>query len=153
MLLKVNRRSLIKSSLAAGAMAVGPRFAFAAKPLKVGFVYPSPIADFGWSYRHEIGRQDVIKEFGNAVETTFVENVAEGTDSERVITKLARTGHDLIFTCSFGYMDPTLKVAKKFPNVKNTKQFVPNQPAALAATTLFIFSNPVRATSFGSRFQ
>lgn len=114
----LNRRTLLKSSLAAGAFALGPRYAFGAAPLKVGFVYPSPIGDFGWSYRHELGRQAVEEEFGDAVETTFVENVAEGPDSERIIERLARSGHDLIFTCSFGYMNPTLSVAKKFPNVK-----------------------------------
>lgn len=114
----LNRRTLLKTSLAAGAFACGTRFSFGAAPLKVGFVYPSPIGDFGWSYRHELGRQAVVEEFGDAVETTFVENVAEGADSERIIERLARSGHSLIFTCSFGYMNPTISVAKKFPKVK-----------------------------------
>jgi simple sugar transport system substrate-binding protein len=115
--MKLNRRTLLTSALAAGAVTYGSRYSFGAEPLKVAFVYPSPIGDFGWSYRHEIGRRDVEKEFGNAVETTFIENVAEGQDSERIISRLARTGHKLIFTCSFGYMNPTIAVAKKFPDV------------------------------------
>ncbi len=85
---------------------------------KVGFVYVGPVGDHGWSYRHDIGRQSIENEFGDKVSTTFVESVAEGADAERVIRKLAATGHDLIYTTSFGYMNPTLKVAKKFPKVK-----------------------------------
>ena len=83
---------------------------------KVGFVYVGPIGDHGWTYRHDIGRQAVERELG--VETVFVESVAEGADAERVIRKLASTGSDVIFTTSFGYMNPTAKVAKQFPNVK-----------------------------------
>ncbi|WP_169054244.1 BMP family ABC transporter substrate-binding protein [Nitratireductor sp. XY-223] len=118
MAINLERRTLLKSTLAAGALALGPRYAFGAKTLKVGFVYPSPIGDFGWSYRHEIGRQQVVEEFGDAVETTFIQNVAEGPDAERTIERLARSGHDLIFTGSFGYMNPTISVARKFPDVK-----------------------------------
>lgn len=92
--------------------------ASAADPTKVGFVYVGPVGDHGWTYRHDIGRQAIEAEFGDAVETTFVESVPEGADAERVIRKLASTGHDLIFTTSFGYMNPTIKAAKDFPNVK-----------------------------------
>lgn len=114
----LNRRAFITSALAAGALASTTQRSFSADPLKVGFVYSSPVGDFGWSYRHDVGRKDLEKEFGDAIRTTSVENVSEGPDSERVIERLARSGHELIFTCSFGYMEPTLKVAKKFPNVK-----------------------------------
>jgi simple sugar transport system substrate-binding protein len=85
---------------------------------KVGFVYVGPVGDFGWSYEHDQGRQAVEAEFGDKVETMFVESVPEGADSERVMTQMALDGADLIFTTSFGYMDPTINVAKKFPNVK-----------------------------------
>ena len=88
------------------------------KKLKVGFVYLTTPGDHGWTYAHEVGRQDVIKHFGDKVETTFVENVPEGPDATRVIRDLAKQGNDIIFTTSFGYMDPTLKVAKEFPEVK-----------------------------------
>src|SRR6266481_8300769 len=85
--------------------------------LKVGFVYLGPVGDFGWTYQHEVGRQAVVKALGDKIETTFLENVSEGPDSERSIEQLARAGNKLIFTTSFGYMEPTLKVAKKYPNV------------------------------------
>ena len=88
------------------------------KKAKVGFVYLTTPGDHGWTYAHEVGRQDVIKHFGDKVETTFVENVPEGPDATRVIRDLAKQGNDIIFTTSFGYMDPTLKVAKEFPEVK-----------------------------------
>ena len=88
------------------------------KKVKVGFVYLTTPGDHGWTYAHEVGRQDVIKHFGDNVETTFVENVPEGPDATRVIRDLAKQGNDIIFTTSFGYMDPTLKVAKEFPEVK-----------------------------------
>lgn len=84
-------------------------------PFKVGFVYVGPVGDHGWSYEHDRGRQEMEKYFGDKIETTYVENVPEGADAERVITQLARAGNDLIFTTSFGFMNPTLKVAKRFP--------------------------------------
>jgi len=83
---------------------------------KVGFVYVGPIGDHGWSYQHDQSRLAVEKELG--VKTTFVESVPEGADAERVIRQLAVAGNDVIFTTSFGYMNPTIKVAKKFPNIK-----------------------------------
>ena len=85
---------------------------------KVGFVYVGPVGDGGWTYEHDQGRLAVEEEFGAAVETVYVENVAEGPDSERVMTQMALDGADLIFTTSFGYMDPTNNVAAKFPDVK-----------------------------------
>ena len=84
---------------------------------KVGFVYVGPIGDHGWTYRHDQGRLAIEAEFGDQVETSYVENVKEGPDAERVIRQLASTGHDLVFTTSFGFMNPTVKVAKRFPNV------------------------------------
>jgi simple sugar transport system substrate-binding protein len=89
-----------------------------AEPLKAGFVYVSPITEAGWTRQHEEGRKAVDQALGAAVKTTFVENVAEGADAERVIRDLAREGHKIIFTPSFGYMEPTLKVAQEFPDVK-----------------------------------
>jgi len=90
----------------------------AAEPLKAAFVYFTNPGDHGWTYAHEMARQEVQKHFGDRVETNYVENVVEGPDSVRVIRELARKGNDIIFTTSFGYMDYTLKVAKEFPNVK-----------------------------------
>src|SRR6266849_5176089 len=87
--------------------------ASAAEKLKVGFIYLGPVGDLGWTYQHELARQALAKEFGDKVETTFLENVPEGPDAERAIEQLVRAGNKLIFTTSFGYMDPTLKVDRK----------------------------------------
>lgn len=92
--------------------------ALAEEPLKVGFVYVGPIGDHGWSYQHDQGRLAVEEHFGDKVKTTYVENVPEGADAERVIRNLAQSGHELIFTTSFGFMNPTVKVAKQYPKVK-----------------------------------
>ncbi len=100
------------------AMAALGGSAVAQEKLKIGFIYVGPKNDGGWSERHDIGRQDIEKELGDKVETTFVENVPEGPDSERVIEQLARAGSKLIFTTSFNYMNPTLAVAGRFPDVK-----------------------------------
>ena len=89
-----------------------------AEPLKIGFVYVAPLLDTGWVRQHDEGRRAVEAALGALVKTTYVENVAEGPDAERVIRDLAATGHKLIFTPSFGYMEPTLKVAQEFPQVK-----------------------------------
>ena len=88
------------------------------EPLKIGFVYVAPLTDAGWVHQHDEGRKAVEAALGAKVKTTYVENVAEGPDAERVIRDLASTGHKLIFTPSFGYMEPTLKVAQEFPDVK-----------------------------------
>ena len=91
--------------------------AFADK-IKVGFIYVGPIGDHGWTYRHDIGRLDVEKHFGDKVETIYMESVKYGPDAERAIRSMANDGADIIFATSFGYMEPMLKVAKEFPNVK-----------------------------------
>lgn len=87
-------------------------------PVKAGFVYVSPITEAGWTKQHDEGRKAVEQALGPQVRTTFVADVAEGADAERVIRDLAQQGHQIIFTPSFGYMEPTLRVARDFPNVK-----------------------------------
>ena len=110
---------LLKTLMAGAALVVGlGGMAQAEDKTKVGFVYVGPVGDFGWSYEHNEGRKAVEEAFGDKVETMFVESVPEGADSERVMTQMSLDGADLIFTTSFGYMDPTINVAKKFPNVK-----------------------------------
>lgn len=89
-----------------------------ADPMKVAFVYVAPIGDLGWTFQHDLGREAVEAKFGSAVETTFIENVAEGPDSERVIRDFATKGFNLIITTSFGYMDPTITVAGEFPDTQ-----------------------------------
>ena len=107
-----------KSILTGVLLAFGLGTAAVAADVKVGFVYVGPIGDGGWTYEHDKGRLAVEKHFGDRVETIYQENVPEGADAERVMTTMAMQGADLIFTTSFGYMDPTINVAKKFPNVK-----------------------------------
>ncbi len=110
---------LLNTILASAALAIGLGGAgFAEEKTKVGFVYVGPIGDFGWSYEHDQGRLAVEEAFGDKVETVYAESVPEGADSERVMTQMALDGADLIFTTSFGYMDPTNNVAAKFPDVK-----------------------------------
>ncbi len=110
---------MLSKALALAAGIVCPLVAIApadaADPLKIAFVYLGPISDGGWTYQHEQGRLAVDRAFGSKVKTTYVENVPETADAERVIRQLAVDGNQLIFTTSFGYMDPTLKVAKAFP--------------------------------------
>jgi len=104
--------------MTSAALALGLAGGAMAEPTKIGFVYVGPVGDGGWTYEHDKGRQAVEAEFGDQVETQFVESVAEGPDAERVMTQMALGGAKLIFTTSFGYMDPTINVAKKFPKVK-----------------------------------
>jgi len=95
--------ALVASLLAGNTLAVD----------NVGFVYVSPIGDAGWTYQHDLGRLQLEKETG--VSTKYVENVAEGSDAERVIREMAKRGDKVIFATSFGYMNYMLKVSKKFP--------------------------------------
>ena len=106
--------------LASAAIGLAVAFggAAASAQTKVGFVYVGPVGDHGWTYEHHQGLKAVEKAFGDKVKTTYVENVSEGPDAARVIQQLARAGNDIIFTTSFGFMNPTLKVAKRFPKVK-----------------------------------
>ncbi len=112
----MNRKLMVAAGmLLAAGLGLSP--ASAADKLKVGFIYLGPVGDLGWTYQHDLGREGLVKALGDKIETTFLENVPEGPDAERAIEQLVRAGNKLIFTTSFGYMDPTLKVAKKYPNV------------------------------------
>jgi len=113
-LLKIFTTALLMlGSLAVSAQADAPK-----DKATVGFIYVGPTGDHGWTYRHDIGRQQVEEAYGDRVETFFVESVSEGADAERVMTQMALEGADIIFATSFGYMDPVMNVAKRFPNVK-----------------------------------
>lgn len=118
------RHLLLASALAATSPVlplVAPRAARAAAPaagpLKIGFIYSGPVADVGWSYQHDLGRKMVEKEFGDKVKTVFVEKVPEGPDAERVMRQLIDDGCQMIFATSFGFMDPTAKVAADYPEI------------------------------------
>ena len=87
------------------------------EPLKAAFVYVGPVGDAGWSFAHDLGRQNAVAKFGDKVTTTFVEKVPEGPDAERVIRDLVAQGNKVIYATSFGFMDAMVKVAKENPGV------------------------------------
>ncbi|HTH79157.1 MAG TPA: BMP family ABC transporter substrate-binding protein, partial [Ramlibacter sp.] len=110
-----------KSEAPAPAAAPAPTAAASApkkEPLKVAFAYVGPVGDGGWTFAHDNGRKAVEKEFGDKVQTSFVEKVPEAADAERVFRDMVSQGNKLIFGTTFGYMEPMLKVAKDSPNVK-----------------------------------
>ena len=109
---------MIKNLLIASMFVLASFFSAFADKVKVGFIYIGPIGDHGWTYMHDQGRLAIEKAFGDKVETSYLENVKYGPDSERAIRAMAKEGMDIIFATSFGYMEPMLKVAKEFPNTK-----------------------------------
>ena len=112
-LIKLFAVALLTATLGMSAHADEPK-----DKVKVGFIYVGPTGDHGWTYRHDIGRQQVEEAFGDKVETSYVEGVQEGPDAERVMRAMALQGMDIIFATSFGYMDAMMNVAKEFPNIK-----------------------------------
>ncbi|KPQ07388.1 MAG: simple sugar transport system substrate-binding protein [Rhodobacteraceae bacterium HLUCCA12] len=114
----MKRRTLIATSaLALGLSALGGAAMAQDDPLKVGFIYIGPPGDFGWTYAHDQARLAAQEHFGDAVETSYVENVPEGPDAERILTQMALSGTDMIFATSFGYGPAVNAVAERFPDV------------------------------------
>ena len=107
--------SRLKTLTSVAVLALASVAAHAADPMKAGFVYIGPTGDHGWTYSHDQGRKALEAQSGGKVTTTFVENVQETADAERVFRDLAQKGHKVIFGTSFGYMNQMLKVAKAFP--------------------------------------
>lgn len=115
----MQRRTILKGGAAMGlTLAAGMPAHAQDGPLKIGFIYVGPIGDGGWTFQHDQGRLAVVEAFGDKVETVYQESVPEGADAERVMTQMALSGCGLIFTTSFGYMDQTVAVAEKFPDIK-----------------------------------
>jgi simple sugar transport system substrate-binding protein len=108
-------QKLLPMTLGAAALLACSALAAADAPVKVGFVYVGPVGDAGYTYQHDLARKQLEKEMKGQVVTTFVENVPEGADCERVIRELARSGCKVVFSTSFGYMNATLNVAKQYP--------------------------------------
>ncbi len=127
-LLKIAALSAVASAVLIGCgkkeepAAVAPPAAAAsapkAEPLKIAFAYVGPVGDGGWTFAHDNGRKALEKEFGDKIKTSFVENVPESADAERVIRDMAAQGNKLIFGTTFGYMEPMLKVAADTKDVK-----------------------------------
>ena len=92
--------------------------AAAAEPLKIAFAYVGPVGDGGYTFAHDQGRKALEKEFGDKIQTSFVESVPEGADAERVLRDMAANGNKLVFGTTFGYMEPIQKIAPDFPDVK-----------------------------------
>ncbi len=113
----MKRRTLLATAALGLSMAFGGA-AMAKDKTKACFVYVGPIGDGGWTYQHHQGALAVQETYGDKVEIAFQENVPEGADAERVLTQMALSGCNIIFTTSFGYMDATNAVAAKFPDVK-----------------------------------
>ncbi|MFN4170950.1 MAG: BMP family ABC transporter substrate-binding protein [Pseudorhodobacter sp.] len=115
----MNRRNLLATAaFGLGLAFTGAASAQAMDKVKACFVYVGPIGDGGWTYQHHQGLLAVEAAYGDKVETAYQESVPEGADAERVLTQMALSGCNIIFTTSFGYMDATNSVAAKFPNVK-----------------------------------
>jgi basic membrane protein A len=122
----VSREDFLRKAAAAGlslgalgALGAGPALAASQKTVKAAWVYIGPPGDGGWTFQHEEGRKEAMKALGGNLKATKVESVPETPAvATRVIRQLAQQGNDIVFTTSFGYMDPTLNVAKQFPKVK-----------------------------------
>ena len=106
------------AGLAAATLLASMGAAFAQEKSKICFLYVGSKTDGGWTQAHELGRTELEKALGDKIETQFVENVPEGPDAERALERFARSGCNLVFATSFGFMDPTVKIAAKFPDVK-----------------------------------
>jgi simple sugar transport system substrate-binding protein len=88
------------------------------EPLKIAFAYVGPVGDGGWTFAHDNARKALEKEFGDKIATSFVENVPESADAERVIRDMASQGNKVIFGTTFGYMETMMKLAPEFKDVK-----------------------------------
>ena len=114
----VSRRNFMKTAAAGLAAPALGRAAFAAEPVKIGYIYLGPIGDFGWTWAHNKGRLALDAALKGQVKTSYVENVKEDASAIPILKDLAQQGNKLIFTTSYGYMDQTIEVAKLFPDVK-----------------------------------
>jgi len=103
------------TTLMAGVLSLGLASTALADPLKAAFIYIGPPGDHGWTYSHDQGRIKTEAALKGAVTTTYVDNVPETADSERVMRDLAQKGNQVIFATSFGYMNQMAKVAQLFP--------------------------------------
>lgn len=148
----MNRRTLLATAaLGLGLALGGAAQAEGMDKAKACFVYVGPIGDGGWTYQHHQGALAVKEAYGDKVEIQYQENVPEGADAERVLTQMALGGCNIIFTTSFGYMDPTNAVAAKFPDVKfeHATGFKRDQPNVSIYNARFYEGRAVQGTIAG----
>jgi basic membrane protein A and related proteins len=112
----VTRRNFMKTAAAGLALPALGGTAFAADPLKVGFIFLGPVGDYGWTWAHNKGRLAMDAAFKGQIVSSYVENVKEDASAIPILKDLAQS-HKLIYATSYGYMDQTIEVAKQFPNV------------------------------------
>jgi basic membrane protein A and related proteins len=112
------KKTLLALAASASAIMLAGPAAAQMDQVKACFIYVGPVGDFGWSYQHDQGRLFAEEHFGDRLETAFLESVPEGADAERAIERFARSGCNIIFTTSFGYMDATNAVAARYPDIK-----------------------------------
>lgn len=86
-------------------------------PLKAAWVYVGPTNDGGWTQAHDEARQAVQEHFGDAIETTYKENVPEGPEVAQAIEDLIADGNTVIFGTSFGFQDAFVEAAAAHPDV------------------------------------
>jgi basic membrane protein A len=114
----MTRRNMLKATAAGLALPALGRSAYAADPVKIGYIYLGPVGDFGWTWAHDKGRKAMVDALKGKVVASYVENVKEDASAIPILKDLAQQGNKLIFTTSYGYMDQTIEVAKQFPDVK-----------------------------------
>lgn len=114
--MSLSRRDFLHATTGAGLLSA-TSLSLAQDPVKVGFIYVSPIGDAGWTFQHDTGRKQMERALAGKVQSRFVESVPEGADAERVIRDMAQSGHQIIFATSFGYMNYMERVSKQFPKV------------------------------------
>jgi basic membrane protein A len=116
-MIRLNRRGFIAGAGAAATLPMMGGHAFAADPIKIGYIYVGPVDDGGWTTAHERGRQQMMKALGDKVTSQYVDNVPESPDAANTLSDLANQGCKLIYATSFGFMEPAMKVAGDFPDV------------------------------------
>ncbi len=146
----MKRRTLFATAALGLGLAFGGA-AMAQDKTKACFVYVGPIGDGGWTFQHHQGALALQMEYGDKVEVVWQENVPEGADAERVLTQMALSGCDIIFTTSFGYMDATNAVAAKFPDVKfeHATGYKRDQPNVSTYNARFYEGRAVQGTIAG----
>ncbi len=98
------------------ALVIAPLSWGASQLFQVGFLFDSSINDAGWTCAHNAGRLYLESHLPNC-QTIYAENIPENSNAERVLEKMVAQGCKLIFTTSYGFLEPAHKVAERHPQV------------------------------------